>query len=175
MQYRLAQLRAIDLALKATLPTAATAPLVLLGDLNFRCVAVLLWLVYDVVVVVVVVDVLDRCMIPSGGRDVVQLGNISQDHCFTPALSCARADLVLPGRRGLVSFGVFCDPRVEMLSETQDKAKGGNDFQEVRKVYKFGDLNLVTLFLEAGRQICKKGDGKSGRILNPGASLKAQF
>lgn len=38
LQYRLAQLRAIDLALKATLPTAAAAPLVLLGDLNFRCV-----------------------------------------------------------------------------------------------------------------------------------------
>ena len=29
---------------------------------------------------------------------------------------------------------VICDPRVEMLNETEDKAKGGNDFQEVRKV-----------------------------------------
>eukprot|EP00752_Nemacystus_decipiens_P018264 g16387.t1 len=76
-KYRLAQLRAIDSALHATLPTAAAAPLVLLGDLNFR---------------------------------------------------------------------------VEMLSEQEDKAKGGNDFQEVRKLAETCDAEiLLSLYGRADR------------------------
>eukprot|EP00903_Cladosiphon_okamuranus_P019298 g17739.t1 len=76
-KYRLAQLRAIDLALKAALPTATAAPLVLFGDLNFR---------------------------------------------------------------------------VEMLSGAEDKVKGGNDFQEVRKLAETCDSEvLLGLYNRADR------------------------
>ncbi|CAM9851422.1 unnamed protein product [Pylaiella littoralis] len=76
-KYRMDQLRAIDSALAATLPTAAAAPLVLLGDLNFR---------------------------------------------------------------------------VEMLSGKEDKAKGGSDFQKVRKIAEECDAKgLLDLYNRADR------------------------
>lgn len=64
---------------------------------------------------------------PVAGHDVVQCGNVTQHHISFVLTLSSVADLCC-----WMWFAI--DPRVEMLSETEDKAKGGNDFQEVRKV-----------------------------------------
>ncbi|CAM9222615.1 unnamed protein product [Ectocarpus sp. 4 AP-2014] len=86
-KYRMAQLRAIDLALQGTIPTAATAPLVLFGDLNFRA---------------------------------------------------------------------------EMLSGTEDKAKGGNDFQAVREMAEECDPRVLLDLYNRADRLRPLLDGEKG-------------